>query len=400
MEELCIRCKGKGLCGKPCKILARFKENLPKIKLHFSGPSPPEIFVGRNGYPNVNIGILSPISYDTKHAKLNSAEEWAKNNLSIANILRLRGGLVHGKIHSNIKKPNLFSKVFNELALSHKSTGVEFYLKKKPLQNIFSASNVFSPMTNPALIKKVELEENIRVIPKVDYIVDDGEIKAVDAINELSRSIKIDHLQKLLSAGLLGMKRKRKMVPTRYSITAVDDIISKKMIEKIKDYKEIDRFELLCGDYLGNYIKILLLPGKFSFEAVEVWINEGSSKEDYKTTIAQDYEGFNGRKNYAFNITGAYYSMRLAVCEYLERVKRQANVFILREIGQEYYAPLGVGIVREATRRATNNVPLIFETKDEAINYLNKNKVFIQNNLGKSWILGNYKKQRSLGDFF
>jgi hypothetical protein len=59
MDSLCIRCKGKGLCGKPCKILNKFSSSLPKPKVHFSGKSAPEIFVGRMGYPNVNSGILA-----------------------------------------------------------------------------------------------------------------------------------------------------------------------------------------------------------------------------------------------------------------------------------------------------------------------------------------------------
>lgn len=60
MDSLCIRCKGKGLCGKRCKILDSFIKDSPKIKEHFSGSSPPEVFVGRVDYPNVFCGVLSP----------------------------------------------------------------------------------------------------------------------------------------------------------------------------------------------------------------------------------------------------------------------------------------------------------------------------------------------------
>jgi len=48
--------------------------------------------------------------------------------------------------------------------------------------------------------------------------------KSVTALNELYKSnVEIDHLQKLLSVGTLGLKTQRKMVPTRWSITATDD---------------------------------------------------------------------------------------------------------------------------------------------------------------------------------
>ena len=59
-QEVCSKCKGRGWCGKSCPILNKIKEFLPKREMHFSGASPPEIFVGRYGYPNIYTGILSP----------------------------------------------------------------------------------------------------------------------------------------------------------------------------------------------------------------------------------------------------------------------------------------------------------------------------------------------------
>jgi hypothetical protein len=102
MDSLCIKCKGKGLCGHPCKILLGFKNNAPKVKLHFSGKSAPELFVGRIGYPYVDSGILVPQDNDNI-SNFATAEEWSANNFSIANILRLRGQLIYGKAKSNIK---------------------------------------------------------------------------------------------------------------------------------------------------------------------------------------------------------------------------------------------------------------------------------------------------------
>lgn len=399
MQEECIRCKGKGLCGNPCKILKRFRENAPKVKLHFSGPSPPEIFVGRIGYPNINIGVLSPTTHDTKHAELNSAEQWSRNNLSIANVLRLRGQLVHGKSETSIKSKNPLQNVFQELALTHKKTDTEFFLKKQPNTNVFSASSVFSPMTNPAPIKKIMLQENTKVHKKVDYLVNDSEAKATDALKELFKKISIDHMQKLLSAGLLGQKTNRRLVPTRWSITAIDDSVSKQLLTKIKNYPELNEIHILEENYLGNYLKILFLPGKFSFEAIEVWQTDSYETNHY-TAFAQDYEGFSGRKDYAKNITGGYYAMRLPVCEYLEKIKKQGVAFVLREITTEYYAPLGVGIVREATRKATNSIPKKFETKEKALNYLKEKQLLKHNHIEKSWTFENYGKQKRLKEFF
>ena len=119
MDSLCIKCKGKGLCGKSCRILNKFIDNVPKPKLHFSGKSAPELFVGRIGYPYVNSGILAPSENDNI-SNFATAEEWSANNFSIENVLRLRGQLIYGKSKMNIKSESRLKQTTQELALSSK----------------------------------------------------------------------------------------------------------------------------------------------------------------------------------------------------------------------------------------------------------------------------------------
>ena len=72
------------------KIFQRF--NISR-KTHFSGSSPPEIFVGRFGYPFVNAGILSPEEYgDTEEMSL--PELWHERDFDISRIISLRGKLI------------------------------------------------------------------------------------------------------------------------------------------------------------------------------------------------------------------------------------------------------------------------------------------------------------------
>jgi len=398
MDNLCIKCKGKGLCGKSCRILNKFIDNAPKPKLHFSGKSAPELFVGRIGYPYINSGILTPSENDNI-SNFATAEEWSKNNFSVENVLRLRGQLIYGKSKMNIKSESKLKQVTRELALSSKPVSVEVFLKKRPTFQ-FTVDKVFQPMTNPAPLEKAILEENPKVTKKVDYLTSDYDIKATTALEELYKSnIKVDHLQKLLSVGLLGTKIKRRMVPTRWSITATDDTISKQQLEKIRYYSEINQITLFSGNFVGNYIEALLLPGHFSFEAIEAWLS-GSTFSTQTTEFSQDHEGFNGRKKYAFEVTGGYYAMRLPLTEYLTKIKRQATVLIFREIRPEYYAPLGVGIVRETTRRAFANQPQYFGTIEDALkNIEGRSTISIEEIKEKSWILNNYGKQKSLWDF-
>ena len=60
----CISCKGRGHCGRPvCPILRRLEEiaHLPKVGITMEGMSPPEVFVGRYGYPRVIAGPMVPL---------------------------------------------------------------------------------------------------------------------------------------------------------------------------------------------------------------------------------------------------------------------------------------------------------------------------------------------------
>ncbi len=400
MNPLCIRCKGRGWCGQQCEILSRFIDKSPKIKMHFSGSSPPEIFVGRVGYPNVYSGILAPTDKgDT--GIMSSPEAWFENNLSIEQILEHRAQLVYGRNIGNIRSKERFKSVMQEIAMASKSVSTEFFLKKKPVQN-FSADKIFSIMPSPALVKKVNLEENPKIEKKVDYLVNDSDALAADALQELNKSgILTSHLQKLLSAGLLGKKIQRKMVPTRWAITAVDDVLGKALLKKIRYYPEICEIRLFHHYYNGNHFEILLLPDKFAFEVIEVAM-PGNVWGGYgKIYYSQDYERFFGRKTYAKEVVGAYYTDRLGVAEYLDKIKRQASVLILHEEREEYYAPLGVGILRESVRQAMKNSFETFNSVDEALSVMGKRlQAPIEVYKKKSWILNNYGKQRRLDDWF
>ena len=400
MEELCIRCKGKGFCGRTrCKILEKVKQFSPKVKEHFSGNSPPEIFVGRVNYPNVFCGILSPNEKEENTEKMSMPELWVKENMSIEEILSNRAKMVYARNKENIKVQKGIKNTLQELSLSAKAVSTEFFLYKKPSLS-FSASKFFSIMANPAPLKKAVIEENISAPKKVDYLVSDSYVKATDSINELYQSnISTSHIQKLFSAGLLGMKKNRKLVPTRWSITAVDDTIGKNILKEIKDFSSINEFLVFEEYYNGNKFEVLFLPGLFEFEVMETTFQ--GSLWGTKTSTVHDYESFFGRKNYAENVIGAYYADRLACLEYLLRIKRQAKVIVFHEEREEYYAPLGVGIIRETLRRSFEKEPKKFNTLNEALEEIKKGlKLEFEKYLSLSKIIPNYGKQKTLTAFY
>lgn len=399
-SNLCVKCRGRGWCKRECKILSKLKTSLPKIKEHFSGSSPPEVFVGHVSYPKVFSGILSPVEFgDT--SSFSFPEQWLDKNLSIEQILDLRGRMIYSRTKQDVRLNKRFNEVMQELSLSSQPVSTEFFLKKAPTLK-FEASRYFQIMANPAPIKRIVLQENPKVDRKVDYLTSDYDVKATDAISELySSNIQTSHLQKLFSIGLLGVKIKRRMVPTRWSITAVDDILGKKLLEKIRYFKELQEIQLFHYDYNGNHFEVLFLPGNFEFEVIEVSLKGNMWAESQigegKDYFMQDSESFFGRKKYAENVTGGYYADRIAVCEYLTKIQRQSSVLVLHEERPEYYAPLGVGIIRESLRKAFQQQPERPQTMQEAFSLMSSRlKIPFAEFLSRSSLLKNYGKQKKL----
>ena len=252
-----MKCKicGQENCKKHSMLMGR-----PVSLTEFSGSSPPEIFVGKWNYPNVYTGILSPMEHG-QTSIMSSPELWHERKLSIPSILSMRNKLIYGRTQSNIYKLNdkKFLSVMQEIAMTHKSVSTEFKLKKPVSKNPEQDSRTpIIPKAAP--IESVRLQENAPVKKKIDYLVSDGELKSAPALVEMHKSgIENSSLIKILSAGLLGLTKNRKLVPTRWSITAVDDTLSKERLERIRYYQEISEFMVFTAEYLGNHYKYILI---------------------------------------------------------------------------------------------------------------------------------------------
>ncbi|MFC1455025.1 hypothetical protein ACFLQI_02975, partial [Candidatus Undinarchaeota archaeon] len=160
---------------------------------------------------------------------------------------------------------------------------------------------------------------------------------------------------------------------------------------------------LLCvvfhiSEYVGNKFAILLIPRPFAFEQFEIY-GEGSLWTLDGAGVVQDYESVFGRKKYASATAGAYYAARLAVLEYLNNIRRQASVLVVRLITSEYYAPLGVWVIRETVRDALASKFQEFETMQDALKEI-RSKFNIENKLlAKSKLITEIKTQKTLKDF-
>jgi len=380
------------ICGEENCKKHSFLLGKAKTITEFSGSSPPEIFVGKWNYPNVYTGILSPQEYGNTEL-LSSAELWHEKKLPIPTILNMRNKLIYARTQSNIKNPNTsFLGTMQEVAMTHKSISAEYKLKK-PIREHDEKDSRVPLISHAAPLDQVRLQENPLIKPKIDYLVNDSEVKSGIAIKELDKAgIPTSNIVKILSSGLLGLKANRKLVPTRWSITAVDDTLSKEKLKRIKFFPEISQPEVFAAEYLGNNYNFLLLPDKFSFEVIEISLGKGN--------VWQDYESFLGRKGYADSVTGAYYANRLALTEYLEKIHRQCSCLVIREVRPEYYAPLGVGILRQISREAFSLPSTKFNSTQEALaDIQTRLKIPVSNWTDKSILLKNHGKQKKLFEF-
>lgn len=363
----------------------------------FSGNTPPSVFVGDFGYPHVNMGILAPPQQqeDLQAATLDSPENWYANKISLEQIFTLRSQLIYSRFKSSVHSDSgSFVDITKEIAAAKKPTLVDIELKREP-RFLFATDVRSTPIGNPAPLVSARLAENPTVEKRVDYIVSDVDFKANSAILDLYKhKLPTSRIQKIFSAGLLGMQVERKFVPTRWSITAVDDILGKSLRDKVKDYQEISEIKLFFNEYIGNRYYVLLLPGAYQFELMEFWQGKWGMP-----AISSDYENFWGRKDYADHTHGAFYSGRLAVCEYLDKIKKQAAILIVREITSEYSLPVGIWQLREAVRDAFNQPEEKFATMGEALKRIEGRMKLRGGWQEKSELLKNFKHQKKLTAF-
>jgi hypothetical protein len=364
------------------------------------GASPPSVFIGRIGYPNVYAGpLVPPIHEDTRLFDL--PEQWFGK--SIDEIVGFRSLLVRGKHRVNVQQFTEAGKIMEQtrdLALADASVDLELNLTKKPRGSITLDDDV-QPFGPSAPIRDMHVG-NSRFNQHVEKAFYDTDLKATQAVRELySRGVLVSQIQKAFSVGAFGVEKNRRLVPTRWSITAVDDIIGKSLAAQVKTFPEINEYRIYESVYLDNVFEILMLPAAWSYESMEAWYPGTTwNPNGANVIIYSDAEGNNGRTTYA-QIGGCYYSARLATCEQLIKEHRQATVIVLREARPGYIMPMGVWQVRENVRNAMRQKPQKFNTLAESLRYASgKLEIPMQQWIVQGKLLRQALFQKRISDFF
>ena len=315
----------------------------------YSGMAP-SVFIGSSGYPSVSGGPLLVNDTDIP-------TDWLGQGLGIEDIIRLRAETIRGV--SRIA-PHLGP--LQEIALAPHPITVEASFDR-PVRFSPDFDRVTAPVGCSGNLTRLDILDHPATDRAVDKVTSDTDLPAAEACISLHRSgVDVYRIAPLFTAGLLG--RKRKIVPTRWAITAVDDSVSlaqKKVISRLSPYQEI---RLHYAELFGNRIAVILIPGDWRYEMIERWAPRSLWAGETETVVR---DGEASKKSGYSPITGAYYSARLAITEHLLRKNRCARIIVIRNVDPSYWAPLGTWVVREATRRAVAEEPLLVPSLGDAI---------------------------------
>ncbi|MFH1229313.1 MAG: Nre family DNA repair protein [Candidatus Aenigmatarchaeota archaeon] len=399
--SVCSKCKGRLWCGKDrCPLLVKFYTQAKVMPLidstSLEGSSPPSVFIGSYNYPKVFIGpMVPPIHGDT--SMMDTPEMWSGK--TIEEIVDFRFQLVRGKFLTDVQ--NFEGKIVEktrEIALADISAETEIEFKTKPTGRMIINDDV-QPFGPSAALSKLDVGSYTfdRKVEKAFY---DMDLKAKDAIIKLYEdNVLVSKIQKAFSVGAFGLEKNRRFVPTRWSITAVDDMLSKNLVEKVKDFPLINEFRVYEHVQLDNMWIVLMVPREWSYEQLEGWHPRTLWNPDDKVSVISDWEGNRGKKTYAAT-GGCYYSTRLGIAERLLEERRQATAITFREINPGYIMPVGVWHTRESIRAALKKPALKFSTLGDSLDYISKKlKIPLKEWVDSTHLLRQIMNQKRLSDF-
>lgn len=347
------------------------------------GSTAPSIFVGRSSYPNVQTGLLSPVGNEQLAEQFVTDASWYTDGIDISEVFRRRSALLTANRSLHVDAPARragalpsvhdtwtgFLGTQREIAIADRPVDVELGLADRPELDV-SVDAITEPTGPWAPARTAELAENPHVPRAVEKTLEDDDWQAEGAMTYLyRRDFDVYDIQRILSAGALGHRRQRRLVPTRWSITAVDDTVGQYLRGQLRTARELSQVEVWHNSFVGNHYWVILAPGRWEYELVElkgagsVW----NPTPDASVYVATDYEGYDGRTEYVDETAGAYHAARLGVLEYLQERYRQAKALVIRQVTDEYWGPVGVWQVRESVRNAFEGEPGIAPSLGAAV---------------------------------
>lgn len=343
MYSICAKCQGrKMLCGLPrCPILERiraFKASLFRIRgRDVFGATPPSAVVGEAGWPRVRVYIGEPPDVGGDDARAYDHPEllWGKD---LEEILRLRSYMAFG--FREASSPWSLGEL-PLLAVSQRPVDLEMRLARPPVPRLeFDLRE--RPMGPRAPLESVRIAGNPAVPRALDRAMNDDMPAGEAAVDLYRRGVDLYAIQRAFALGLLGHRHRRRLVPSRWSITAVDVAIGDAVAAEVRHMPEVSQLLYGYAEYLDNRYLVAVIPGPLRFYYLERWIHGGRAAE---IEVAEDPRGRRSAMD------GGYEAARLAVLERLAAMGRRGTVAVVRRIGEGYYVSVGNWQIRETLRR-------------------------------------------------
>jgi hypothetical protein len=338
--------------------------HVPSLEIgrELEGSTPPSVFIGSWNYPKVYAGpMIAPLHGDT--AVMDLPESWIPEGKSQEEIIGYRLNLVRGK--RTVKVTNLenrFVEKLQDISLASSSIESEAEFDRPPKGMTFSDEH--TPFGPSAPLDRFDIG-NVRWDRDLEKVYHDSDLKASDAVADLhAKGVAFSSIQKAFSVGAIGTRKRRRLVPTRWSITACDSTLAARLLQEVRGYDPIDCCQVREFASLNNYYSVLLLPTAWQYEWMEAFLRILGGEE----LIFSDFEENRGKRGYS-RVGGCYYACKMAVLDELAREKKQAGAIILRE-AYSGYVPLGVFNVRENVRNAMSQPPMEFDEIKTALGYI------------------------------
>ncbi len=371
----------RGLESFSCEVCQGFAKNCSLMKCPFYrdaireaiksiksvgvlyGPTPPTILVGEWGYPRVYAGTGMMLTADIDPRVLESPRSWLQ--IPLDSLLNMRLSILMGRTRVRVelaRSPARIVDALQESSASQRPVDLELKLSTGSLRFVPGLGVRNAPHGPAGRVEYIKLVDNPSIPRPVDRVINDPYIPALEAVQKLSsQGVDEYYLTRLLSAGLLGRRIDRILVPTEWSITAVDDMLGKIALRRVKRNKIISDFRVYSFSAHFNTAYVVLMPTPWMYELLEGWVKSGE--------VYSDFELKWGRSSYADNTGGAYYACRLPILEYLNRLGVQAGVIVFFEVDRGWI-PLGVWRFREIVRAALERSPAKCGSLTEALGLL------------------------------
>ncbi|GBC70022.1 hypothetical protein HRbin01_01729 [archaeon HR01] len=326
------------------------------------GPTPPSLLIGERGYPRVAAGPAVCLLESSEPALYDSPAGWLE--VSLDRLLAMRLSLFYGRWRVGVleaRKRVKAVETLQESAASIKPVDVEVALAGRPIfRPGFSVRA--APYGPSARAEDVRVVGNVSIPRRVESLASDLDVGAEESVASLYRGgFDEYYITRVFSAGLLGRRAERRVVPTEWSITAVDDILSRRLHLQVRGFGQISEYRLHSFQALENAAHIILTPTPWMYELLEGWLRH--------STIYSDHELFKPRGRYAENTGGAYYAVRLPILRHLAGRAEQAGAIVFFEVSPGWI-PLGVWRFREIVKRALEGGGEKFGDLGEALEHL------------------------------